>query len=512
MPEVIEDRTIFSLLEVSTSIQKTIADRYKSSYWIKAELIKVNYYQHSGHCYPELVEKRESKIIAQIRSNLWKDDYVKINTKFKKVLGEPLKDGIKILFLASISYSPQYGLSLRIIDIDPSFTLGDLEAEKLNTIKRLREEGIFNKNKTLPFPRLPKRVAIISVQSSKGYADFLKVFDAAKSSWGYKFFHLLFPSLLQGDNAVQTIIQQLKRIKKVRNHFDVAVIVRGGGGDIGMSCYNNYELAKEIAMFPIPLLTGIGHATNETVAEMVSYDNAITPTKLAELLIQKFHNFSVPVQQAQQKISVKAKQIIATEKMQFGSEVKLFRSRTQNLIQTYRSDLKEQVQTLTQASRFLFKNERDGLHTLNKNIGKGILHIRQESKDALIRTVNFLRKESLAHLKTSHSTIMQNANRLLRGAVVLTKSNSHHVSLSLKKLSDKIDQKLIQELNAITGIERNIDNMSPDNVLKRGYSITLLNGKAIRTSDQVKSGDVLNTTVFEGTIISTVNTQSNTDE
>src|SRR5690606_15128700 len=106
--------------------------------------------------------KKDGKVIAQIRSNLWKDDYFNINNNFKRVLNEPLKDGIKILFLASISFHPEYGLNLRIIDIDPSFTLGDLEKEKQDTIKKLKEEGFFNKNKLLKLPTLPQRIAIIS--------------------------------------------------------------------------------------------------------------------------------------------------------------------------------------------------------------------------------------------------------------------------------------------------------------------------------------------------------------
>ena len=185
---------------------------------------------------------------------MWKDDYIKINNTFQKVLKEPLKDGIKILFLASISFDPTYGLALRIIDIDPGYTLGDLEREKQETIKKLQDEGIFNKNKTLKLPLLPQRIAVISVETSKGYADFLKVIDT--NSWGYKFFHLLFPSLLQGEKAVEGIINQLRRIRKVRSHFDVVAIIRGGGGDIGLSCYNSFILAKEIALFPIPVITG----------------------------------------------------------------------------------------------------------------------------------------------------------------------------------------------------------------------------------------------------------------
>ncbi len=216
MPELVNDKKIFTLLEVTQSIQKTIAERYKSSFWVKAEMNKLNHYSHSGHCYPELVEKQNGKVIAQMRSNLWKMDYQVINANFLRVLKEPLRDGIKILFCATIHADPVYGLNLRIIDIDPSFSLGELEREKQETIDRLKKEGIFAKNKTAPLPLLPQRIAIISVETSKGYADFLKVIEG--NSWGYKFFHMLFPALLQGDKSIGAIMNQMRNIKKVLHH------------------------------------------------------------------------------------------------------------------------------------------------------------------------------------------------------------------------------------------------------------------------------------------------------
>lgn len=460
MPEEINGKKVFSLLEVTQSIQKTIAQRYKSSYWIKAEMNKLNYYGQSGHCYPELVEKKDGKIIAQIRCNLWKDDYRKINSNFQKVLKEPLKDGVKILFSATISYHPQYGLSLRILDIDPSFTLGDLEKEKQETIKKLQSEAIFDKNKTLNLPLLPQRIAIISVQTSKGYADFLEVLEAANKSWGYKFFCMLFPSLLQGDKAVQTITQQLSRIRKVMKHFDVVAIIRGGGGDIGLSCYNNYELVKEIALFPIPVITGIGHATNKTVAEMISFENAITPTKLAEYLIQKFHNFSVPVQKAEENVIDKTKRLLLEEKTKFQSEIKLFRSVAKNILINSQNDVNRQIQSLSQQSRFRIKNEKDYLASVGEDLKRGAYSLYYSENQNIIQLGLNIKKDVVTQIR--------------------------HVSLILN--------------NA----EKNLANISPKNVMKRGYSITLLNGKSIRSFEQVKKGELLNTLVYEGSIHSTV--------
>src|SRR5690606_6223526 len=271
MAEVYQERQVFSLYEIAQGLKTVIGERFPYAFWIKAEMIKLNHYRHSGHCYPDLVEKKDGKVIAQMRATLWSSDYLHINGKFLKTLKEPLKDGIKILFLAKISFDPQYGLSLRIMDIDPSFTLGDIEREKFETIERLKTEGYYHKNKQLPFPLLPKRIAIISVETSKGYADFMKVLS--NNPYGYKFIMELFPSLLQGEKAITSIKAQLAAIKKIKNRFDVVAIIRGGGGDVGLSCYNDYSLSKAVADFPLPVITGIGHATNETVVEMVAYQN-----------------------------------------------------------------------------------------------------------------------------------------------------------------------------------------------------------------------------------------------
>ena len=466
MSETINNNQVFSLFEVTKSIQNTLLDRYKSAFWIKAEMNKLNHYKYSGHCYPELVEKKDGKIIAQIKSNLWKDDYITINNKFLQVLKEPLKDGIKILFLAKISFDPEHGLALRIIDIDPSYTLGDLEKEKLETINKLKEEGIFSKNKSLSIPLLPQRIAIISVDTSKGYADFQKIIDT--NPWKYSFFHFLFPSLLQGDKAVENIIYQLNRIKKLRHHFDIVVIIRGGGGDIGLSCFNNYLLTKEIAMFPIPVLTGIGHATNETVIEMVSYFNAITPSKLADYLLQCFHNYSVPVHKALKSISEHAVRIIKDEKLKFNSEIKIFRSVTDNIL----------IQNKEHINLFTFS----------------------------------IKKDLSVFFKSFKSNIQQNMNRTIRGSKVFVDSNRNELVFHKQRISEKILLFLQNKKTTITNLEKNVHNMDPNIVLQRGYSITYLQNKAVKSFKEIKDGDIVKTIFYEGQIKSVVTSSSNNNQ
>lgn len=305
------ERKSFTLFEVMQSIQRTIISRYGSTFWVKADMIKLNHYIHSGHCYPDLVEKKNDRTIAQARAIIWKSDYEKINKKFIEITKEPLKDGISIFFLARIGFDPVYNLSITILDIDPVVTLGQLEKERLETINKLKTEKLFNKNKGLKLPLLPQRLAIISVETSKGYSDFMNIIN--QESDKYKIFTYLFPSLLQGDNAIESLIQALETVERLKHHFDCVLIIRGGGGDIGLSCYNDYELSKTIANFPIPVLTGIGHSTNETVSEMVSFKNTITPTELADFILNHFREFEKRIIASKDKITYFSNKIIELE-------------------------------------------------------------------------------------------------------------------------------------------------------------------------------------------------------
>jgi exodeoxyribonuclease VII large subunit len=392
MSETIAGRIAFSLREVALEIQQSIQERHSDRVWVKAEMNKLNLYPHSGHCYPELVEKHDGRVIAQMRANLWKDDYNRINRTFLEILKEPLREGITILFEAKVTFDPVYGLALRIFDIDPSFSLGELERERRQAIAALKKEGIFDRNRETFFPLLPQRIAVISVETSKGYADFTKVIG--ENPWGYRFFLMLFPALLQGDQAAEQIIAQLGRIRRVEHHFDAVAIIRGGGGDVGLSCYNNLELAREVALFPLPVLTGIGHSTNETVTELVAYRNAITPTELADLLIQRFHNFSVPVKEAERTIGTIAMHLLSVK-----------------------------------------RTELSGMRTL---------------------------------------------------------------------LAAAVQRRLLAERKEIGILETNVRLTDPVHVLKRGFSITLKDGKPVTRSGQVEQGDEVETRLYKGTIRSII--------
>jgi len=326
-----------TLSQLTAGIQEVIEGSFSSPFWIKAEIAKLNHYPGSGHCYPSLVEKEKGQIRAEMRGTIWANDFQRINANFIKVTREPLKEGIQILFRTLVKYHPVYGLSLQIIDIDPSYTLGEMAREKIETIMKLRNEGLFERNKQLELPLLPKRIAVISVKTSKGFSDFINILE--NNNWGYAFTCVLFPALLQGDKAVDSIAGQLKVIGRMAEHFDAVAIIRGGGGDVGLNCYDHYLLAREVTLCPLPVLTGIGHSTNETVVEMVAAYNKITPTDVAYFLIQQFHNFSVRVKECQEKILSSTMKMLEEEKRRWEEGCRRLLLQTDNLIKLEKNKL-----------------------------------------------------------------------------------------------------------------------------------------------------------------------------
>ena len=470
---------IFTLQQVARSIQKTIEERYNRVYWVKAEMHKLNY-THKGHCYPELVQKENGKLVAEMKGQIWKTNYDRIATNFASVVKEPLKDGMTLLFSVKINYHPMYGLSLEIVDIDPTFSLGELHKEREETIQRLSKEGILNANQQLKFPLLPKRIAIISVESSKGLSDFYSVMNS--NPWGYTYFFMLFQAQLNGDAAVEAIIRQLQRINKVKHHFDAVAIIRGGGGEIGLSCYNNYHLAKEIATFPLPVLTGIGHSTNITVSELVAHRNAITPTELADFLIQALHNFSVPLNEASASIQAQVTKIFQNAKQSLLHELRIFKNESTSAFSRHRNGLKVmQATILTFSKQFVWKEKS----ILNRRVDRIISEIKNQQAIQNQRIEN-----EVAHIQKEVALKIASNKEWMEDAKVF------FMNSTIKRIEN--------ESTSILQIEKNIQLVDPINVLKRGYSIALFEGKSIHSERKIQSGDAVEIITFDQKILTEV--------
>lgn len=474
-----DQRQIFTLKQVALSIKKTIEDRYHQMYWVKAEMHKLNLYP-SGHCFPELLQKEDGKILAQMTASIWSHNYQRINKKFVEIVKEPLREDSTLLMQVKIVFHETYGLSLQILDIDPNYALGELQRERQETLLRLQKENLLNLNQSLPFPLLPKRIAIISADTSKGLSDFRKVVDT--NHWNYTFFTVLFQAYLQGDIAVKSIQDQLRKIEKVKHHFDVVLIVRGGGGEVGLSCYNNFELCKSIATFPLPILTGIGHSTNLTVAEMVAYRNAITPTELGDFLIQSFHNFSVPVKDAIKTIRTYSKNTLELENKSLTSELKLFKNAT-----TQR--LNETKNHLVNASTSVRTNAKFSLAREKENVLNSQKLIKKSAKDVFsIET-------------SSIASLIENVGKRIQFELKIKKGEVERAVEIFPKI---IQNKLNSQKNTLQQLEQSVKLMDPIQVLKRGYSITLIDGKTIKENTEIKPGKTIITKTYFGEIESQV--------
>lgn len=442
----------YSLSQITEHLQKLISKTYVQEYWIKAEISQLNFYPKSGHCYPDLVEKTENGVKAQIRGIIWRGTFAMIQEKFQKTTGQPISDGMEILFRAKLDYSPSYGLSLNISDIDPHFTLGKMAAEKLRSINRLKDDGVFYSNKVIKTPFFPKRIAIISVETSKGFHDFKNIID--NNTRGYRYFYMLFPALLQGDEAIDSIGNQLERIRKVKHHFDLVAIIRGGGGDVGLSCYNDYNLSRLVATFPLPVFTGIGHSTNETVVELVAHKNAITPTDLAYYLQQIFDNISVSLEDFHQIIKERSeKQITIKEEN--------LRRLGERIINRQNNFLRAKTENLNYQKLRLIKYGQRYIPSAKEILTQKSLKITQLPIIRIGKTL-----ENLKFLK-----------------VILRKTTTHEIKNYWQKTHHQ---------------EEKIKILDPIEVLKKGFSITRIDGKAMVSIQQIKVGDTIETEFAKG--------------
>lgn len=276
-----------TLSELQRRVKAALEGQFALPLWVSAEIsdLKVNY---SGHCYLELVEKAEKGgdngvPTAQARAVIWKSHFPRIAAYFEAETGQRLAPGLKILAKVLVSYHELYGFSLQITDVDPSFTLGDLERQRQQTIAQLQQDGVWEMNRGVPMPTVVQRVAVVSSAQAAGYQDFCK--ELAKSP--YRFEVELFDAFMQGEAAEGSIIDALCRVADRLEEFDAVVIIRGGGSRSDLNCFNAYRICSYVAQFPLPVITGIGHDKDTSVADMVAHTALKTPTAVAGWLVER---------------------------------------------------------------------------------------------------------------------------------------------------------------------------------------------------------------------------------
>lgn len=409
-----EEQTI-SLYELNNLVKQALRRHLPDTYWIEAELsdVRSNY---SGHCYLEFVQKDASgnTLIAKARGTIWSNVYKMLKPYFEEETGQAFASGIKVRVCVSVEFHELYGHSLTVVDIDPTYTVGDMIRKRREILRRLEEEGVLDLNKELDFPMLPQRIAVISSATAAGYGDFCNQLE--RNPYGLVFYPKLFPAIMQGERVEESIIAALDRIYAEMEHWDAVVIIRGGGATSDLSGFDSYDLAANCAQFPLPIITGIGHERDDTVIDSVVHTRVKTPTAAAEFLISCMYESALMLEDY-------------TNRIIGGVEVRMERE-------------KHRLERLT---------ERIPM-TTNMYLQRG-------------------------HFKIE--TIWQ-------------------------RLETALQHKMMKETHRLSLLEHRVMAASPEHLLKKGYSITMLNGKAVTDASTLKKGDRIVTMLHRGKIESEI--------
>ena len=281
-------------------------------YWVEAELAECR--ERGGHCYLELIEKENTTNtpVAKASAKCWRQTWQMILPYFERTTGQTLRAGMKVLLKVYAQFHEAYGFSWIVTDIDPTYTLGDMARKRQEIIRQLKEEGIFDLQRELCIPRFAKRIAVISAAGAAGYGDFCRQLE--ENEYGFKFEVTLFPAIMQGEQVESSVVAALNQIYDCIRDFDVVVIIRGGGATSDLSGFDTLALAENVAQFPLPIITGIGHDRDESILDMVANTQVKTPTAAAALLIDNLRQVLERMNEAQQRIMMAINQRLANQK------------------------------------------------------------------------------------------------------------------------------------------------------------------------------------------------------
>jgi len=404
----------FTLSQLNQMLQEKVKLTFPSKYWIVAETSDVRI--NNGHCYLEFIEKNEqtSALLAKARGYIWSNTFSLLKPYFEKATGQTFISGIRILVRVGVEFHPVYGFALNVCDIDPTYTMGNMQLKRQAILCQLKKDGIIDLNKELQINVLPQRIAVISSSSAAGYEDFLN--QLLENPYGFVFYPHLFSSIMQGEQTETSIISALDKIYEHIDSFDAVVIIRGGGAASDISSFDSYLLAMHCAQFPLPIVVGIGHERDETILDYIAFHREKTPTAVAEYFIRLSCQFS--------------------ERLSYCKN------------------------GITKASLQLLENTNS----------------------------------CLKHMETYFPLITNSWIEIRRRDLDVFR-------IELKNASQRF---LSQHDNNLRAKEFFLKLSSPEYILAKGYSITLKDGKIVKFSDQLKSGDLIETVLKEGRIESTV--------
>ena len=414
-----------SLYELNSLVRDVISMSLPDSYWVEAELSEARE-GYGGHCYMELIEKDEhsNTPIAKAHASCWRNRWMLLKPQFERVTGQRIHAGMKVLLKVHAQFHENYGFSWIVDDIDPTYTMGDMARKRMEIIQTLKKEGVFDLQKELKLPMFCQRIAVISSATAAGYGDFCN--QLADNGYGLQFTTALFAATMQGEGVEQSVISALNRINEEWENWDCVVIIRGGGATSDLSGFDTLALAENVANFPLPIITGIGHERDESVLDMISFQRVKTPTAAAAFLVDHLTEVYARIEDAQEAIVNYVKRRLQVERMKF--------ERLSTQIPTLFSLVKvRQSNRLDQLlNRLKVKAERipaDGLHRLEM--------LEARLKEPVARK---LERELHRIDMLSQRAIAQDPERLLsRGYSITLKDGKSIKDASQLKSGDEIE-------------------------------------------------------------------------
>ena len=438
-----------TLYELNALVRDTLALQMPDEYWVEAELSEAR--EVRGHCYMELIQKddRSNTPVAKASAKCWASTWQLVKPHFMRVTGQQVHAGMKVLLKVYAQFHESYGFSWIVTDIDPTYTLGDMARKRLEIIRQLKEEGVFELQKELRLPMFCQRIAVISSANAAGYGDFVNQLES--NEYGFRFHTQLFPAIMQGEGVEQSVIAALnkifERLEKEDSslftlhsslNFDCVVIIRGGGATSDLSGFDTLALAEHVANFPIPIITGIGHERDESVLDMVSHTRVKTPTAAAAFLISHLKGVLDAIEDAEQSIVLKVRQQMEMEKIRL-------------------LHLSEQIPSI---------------YTMVKS--------RQETR-----------------LDRLQSSLQLSVSRRLQ-------DERHRLDILSHNLPPIAERKSLQEHHCLDLLREKLEALNPELLLRRGYSITLSAGKIVKDASLLHPGDLIETRLQKGTVHSVV--------
>jgi len=448
-----------SLFDLNNQVKQALKGCFTGTVWVTAEIASVQE-NRSGHCYLELVDKPEGEEnpVAVAKATVWSFTYRMLKPYFETTTGRRLEKGMKVLINVEVVFHEVYGFSLNVKDIDPTFTIGDLERKRREIIEQLEKEGIIDMNRNLELPPLPKNVAVISSPTAAGLGDFLNQLE--NNSYGYKFHVKLFPAIMQGEKTTESVIAALERIYEYEDLFDVVVIIRGGGSQTDLGCFDSYDMAANIAQFPLPVIAGIGHERDETIIDRVAWKRVKTPTAAAAFLVEAFQNFDVTLEELENDFVEGVKNCLEEERNRQRLQLMEFERLTQSMLDYNTNRLYLLSHKLEHAFQFFIYNH-------------------------------------ISWFDAVRSRLRNRMNLLLNRETV----GVEHAGNKLRQLSAAL---LKQHRYLLELADTKVKYVDPRNVLERGYAITYCNGKVVKSVGELKGGERLEILLKDGQITSRV--------